>query len=129
MATATLHRFSIRRPRSGQFSRLLHFTSANVNKVNWATNIPTNVLSKYTWVRNGGLTAFLVVLSLYLGFGSVFSEPGVVVISRVPAFRVGRGLGACGIFGRPLFLLFASFFGFRLGGLSAVTHVRPQHDV
>ena len=91
--------------------------------------MPTNVLSKYTWVRNGRLAAIFPVLSLYVGLGSVLVELCGVGFFRAPAFRAGGGLGACDISGRPLLLFLASFFGFRLGGLSAVTHVRPQHDV
>ena len=91
--------------------------------------MPTNVLSRNTWGRNGRPPAVLLVFSLYVGLGSVLVELCGVGFFRAPAFRAGGGLGACGIFGRTLFLLFASFFGFRLGGLSAVTHVRPQHDV
>ena len=91
--------------------------------------MPTNVLSKYTWVRNGRLAAIFPVLSLYVELGSVLFELCGVGVFRAPAFGAGGCLGACGIFGSPLLLLFASFFGFRLGGLSSVTHVRPQHDV
>ena len=91
--------------------------------------MPTNVLSRNTWIRNGGLTTLLPVLSLFVELGSVFSELGGVTALRVPAALVDGGLGVGDISGRPLFLLFASFFGFRLGGLGSVAHVRPQYDV
>ena len=77
--------------------------------------MPTNVLSRNTWGRNGRPTAVLPLLSLYVGAGFVLSELGGVGVFRAPAFGAGGCLGACGIFGSPLFLLFASFFGLRLG--------------
>ena len=90
--------------------------------------MPTNVLSRNTWGRNGDLTALLVVVSLFVGVVPLFVELVVGLAFPAPIFGVGGGLGAGGIFDSPL-LLFASFFGLRLGGLAAVTHVRPQHDV
>lgn len=63
--------------------------------------MPTNVLSKYTWVRNGRLAAVLLVFSLYVGLGSVFVELCAVGVFRAPAFRAGGGLGAGGIFDSP----------------------------
>ena len=36
--------------------------------------MPTNVLSKYTWVRNGRLAAIFPVFSLYVELGSVLFE-------------------------------------------------------
>jgi len=95
--------------------------------------MPTNVLSRNTWIRNGGLTTLLPVLSLFVELGSVSVELGDVVALRAPAVRVVGGLGVGDISGRPLLLLsallYASFFGFRLGGLGSVAHVRPQYDV
>ena len=90
--------------------------------------MPTNVLSRNTWGRNGRPTALLSVLPLYLGLGFVFSELGGVVASRAPAFRAGGGLGVGGISYSPLLLL-SAFFGFSLGGLGSIAHVRPQYDV
>ena len=90
--------------------------------------MPTNVLSRNTWGRNGRLTALLSVLPLFVELGSVFSELGGVVALRVPAVRVGVDLGAGDISGSPL-LLFGAFLGFRLGGLGSVAHVRPQYGV
>ena len=118
----------MRRPRSGQFSRLLHFTSANVNKANWARKTPTNVLSRNTWGRNGDLTALLALVSLFVGFVPLFVELVVGLAFPAPVFGVGGGLGVGDTFYSPL-LLFASFFGLRLGGLGSVAHVRPQYDV
>jgi len=71
--------------------------------------MPTNVLSRNTWIRNGGLTTLLPVLSLFVGLGSVFSELGDVVALRAPAARVDGGLGVGDISGRPLLLLSALF--------------------
>ena len=90
--------------------------------------MPTNVLSRNTWGRNGSPTALLSVLPLYLGLGFVFSELGGVIASRAPAFRAGGGLGVGGISYSPLLLL-SALLGFRLGGLGSVAHVRPQYDV
>jgi len=63
--------------------------------------MPTNVLSRNTWIRNGGLTTLLPVLSLFVELGSVFSELGDVIALRVPAALVDGGLDAGDIFGRP----------------------------
>ena len=90
--------------------------------------MPTNVLSKYTWGRNGSPTAFLSVLPLYLGLGFVFSELGALEALRVPVALAGVDSGVVGISGNPLLLL-SALFGFRLGGLGSVAHVRPQYDV
>ena len=90
--------------------------------------MPTNVLSRNTWGRNGPLTALLLVVSLFVGFVLVFVEFGGEVVFLAPAFGAEGGLGAPGIFCSPLFFL-APFFGFRLGGLGSVAHVRPQHGV
>ena len=77
--------------------------------------MPTNVLSRNTWARNDRPTALRLAVSLLLEFGSVLFELGGVGVFRAPAFGAGGCLGACGIFGSPLFLLLASFFGLRLG--------------
>ena len=67
--------------------------------------MPTNVLSKYTWVRNGRPTALLSVLPLYLGLGFVFSELGALEALRVPVALVGVDSGVVGISGNPLLLI------------------------
>ena len=72
--------------------------------------MPTNVLSRNTWVRNGRPTALLSVLPLYLGLGSVFSELGGVEALRVPAVLAVGGLGVGDISGRPLLLLSALLY-------------------
>ena len=81
--------------------------------------MPTNVLSRNTWGRNGRPTALLLVVSLFVGFVPVSAEPVGVIALRAPAVRVVGGLGVGDISGRPLLLLsallYASFFGFRLG--------------
>ena len=90
--------------------------------------MPTNVLSRNTWGRNGRPTALLLVVSLFVGLVPVSAELVGVAALRVPAFRAGGGLGVGGISYSPLLLL-GAFLGFRLGGLGSVAHVRPQHDV
>ena len=67
--------------------------------------MPTNVLSRNTWGRNGRPTALLSVLPLYLELGSVFSELVCVVALRVPAVLAVGGLGVGDISGNPLLLL------------------------
>jgi multisubunit Na+/H+ antiporter MnhG subunit len=78
--------------------------------MNWAINMPTNVLSRNTWGRNGRPTAFRLAVPLLLEFGSVLFELGGVGVFRAPAFGAGGGLGACGIFGSPLLLLGAFLY-------------------
>ena len=63
--------------------------------------MPTNVLSKYTWVRNGRLAAIFPLVSLLLGVVPVSAEFGGGVVFRAPAFGAGGGLGAGGIFDSP----------------------------
>jgi hypothetical protein len=46
-----------------------------------------------------------------VGAGFVLFELGGAVVFRAPAFGAGGGLGACGIFGSPLFLLFLRALG------------------
>jgi multisubunit Na+/H+ antiporter MnhG subunit len=78
--------------------------------MNWAAKMPTNVLSRNTWGRNGRPTAFRLAVSLLLEFGSVLFELGGVGVFRAPAVGAGGGLGACGIFGSPLLLLGAFLY-------------------
>ena len=63
--------------------------------------MPTNVLSRNTWGRNGPLTALRFVVSLLLGVVPVFVELGGGLVFRAPAFGAGGGLGAGGIFDSP----------------------------
>ena len=63
--------------------------------------MPTNVLSRNTWGRNGPLTALRLVVSLLVGVVPVSAEFGGGVVFRAPAFRAGGGLGAGGIFDSP----------------------------
>ena len=100
--------------------------------------MPTRVLSKYTWVRNGGLTTLLPVLSLYLGLGFVFSERVCVEALRVPVALVGVDSGVGDISGRPLFLLgftcfYALIFAFLLcchnDGASSVTSTLAEANL
>ena len=72
--------------------------------------MPTNVLSKYTWVRNGRLAAIFPVLPLYVELGFAAVELGGVGVFRAPAFRAGGGLGVGGISYSPLLLLFGLRF-------------------
>ena len=97
----------MRRPRSGQFARLLHLTSANVNKANCATKMPTSVLSKNTWGRNVRTTARFLGLSLFAGLDSVFSELRGVGALPAPAAGAGCDLGVGDISDSPLLLLSA----------------------
>jgi len=86
------------------------------------------VRSRNTWGLNDRCEPLPDVISLRLGPLPLSAELDVVVTSHAPVVGVGGGLGVYGIFGSPL-LLFASFFGFRLGGLSAVTHGRSTSDI
>lgn len=90
--------------------------------------MPTKVRNRNTWGLNDRCEPLPVVISLRLGPLPLSAELDAVLTSHVPAVGAGGGLGVCGIFGSPL-LLFASFFGFRLGGLGAVTHARSTSDI
>ena len=76
--------------------------------------MPTKVLSRNTWGRNGPLTALLPLVSLFVGFVPVFVELGGGVVFRAPAFEAGGDLGVAGISYSPLLLL-SALLGFRLG--------------
>ena len=78
--------------------------------------MPTNVLSRNTWGRNGPLTALRLVVSLLLGVVPVSAESGGGVVFRAPAFGAGGGLGAGDIFESPLLL----FLGLGLTGFYAL---------
>jgi len=90
--------------------------------------MPTKVLSRNTWARNGCVTAALPFLPLLVGVVPVLVELGGEVAFRAPAAGVGGGLGAGGIFYSPLFL-FGAFFGFRLGAFGAVSHDGFTRDI
>ena len=75
---------------------MLHFTSANVNKANWATNMPTNVLSRNTWGRNDCRKPLPPVIPLFVGPLLVLLELGGGVAFLAPAFGVGDGLDVVG---------------------------------
>ena len=86
--------------------------------------MPTNVLSRNTWGRNGPLTALLPVVPLLVGLVPVFAELVGGVVFRAPVFRAGGGLGACDISGRPLLLfgrLLSALFYAVVDGLAALT--------
>ena len=76
--------------------------------------MPTNVLSRNTWGRNGPLTALLPLVSLFVGLVPVFAELVGVTAFRAPAFGAGGDLGVGGISYSPLLLL-GALLGFRLG--------------
>jgi hypothetical protein len=82
--------------------------------------MPTSVLSRNTWGRNGGFTALLAGVSLLLGVVPLFVEPGDGLVFPAPAFGAGGGLGAGGIFDSPL-LLFSSFLYAIVNGFAAFT--------